>query len=256
MHGNESFAGCLVEGDSDALERARKLPTKALAMSLALESALIGAMLLRPLVTPGVLPRQYVVTPTHPYGGHADPHAARHHGQPHPPIDFHHPLPPQGLYQPPTIPPHISESPDQPGIETAMDLENRSAGDKEGVPGDGRCVSGGLGTGPPPMPPVAPPRTPSAQVRMSEGVMEAQLIQRAEPAYPAIARTMHLSGVVQLRATIGTDGHVRRIEVASGSPILARAAIEAVNQWRYRPTLLSGSAVEVETIITVKYVLE
>lgn len=91
---------------------------------------------------------------------------------------------------------------------------------------------------------------------MSEGVMEAQLIQRVLPAYPAIARAMRLSGVVQLRAIISTDGHIRRIEVETGSPILARAAIEAVSQWRYRPTLLSGSAAEVETVITVKFILE
>lgn len=256
MHRNESFAGCLVDGDSDALERARKLRSKALAASLVLEAALIGAMLLWPLITPGVLPRQYVVTPAPPYGGHGDANAARHRGESHPAAETRHPLPPQGLHQPPIIPPHVSESPDQPGIETAIDLGNGSAGDRDGIPGNGPGIPAGLGTEPPPMPPAAPPRPISAPVKISEGVMEAQLIRRVQPVYPAIARTMHLSGVVQLRAIIGTDGRTRQIEVVSGSPILARAAIEAVNQWRYKPTLLSGSAAEVETVITVKFVLE
>ena len=86
--------------------------------------------------------------------------------------------------------------------------------------------------------------------------MEAQLIDRVQPIYPKLAADIHLSGSVELRAIIGLDGHVRQLEVLSGNPILARAARDAVNQWIYRPTLLNGSAVEVETLITVKFVLE
>jgi protein TonB len=58
------------------------------------------------------------------------------------------------------------------------------------------------------------------------------------------------------RAVIGTDGEVHSLEVLSGNPILAQAALAAVRQWRYRPTLLSGQPVEVETQITVNFVLE
>lgn len=81
------------------------------------------------------------------------------------------------------------------------------------------------------------------------------LIHRIEPQYPAIARIARVSGSVELRAIIGRDGSVSSIEVLSGNPLLARAAVEAARQWRYRPTFLDGEAVEVETRITVNFVL-
>jgi len=64
---------------------------------------------------------------------------------------------------------------------------------------------------------------------------------------------IHLAGTVQLRAVIATDGSVRNLEVVGGNPILAKAAVDAVRQWRYQPTLLSGKPVEVETIVTVEF---
>jgi len=91
---------------------------------------------------------------------------------------------------------------------------------------------------------------------MSGGVMNALLIHRVEPDYPKIAITMHLSGTVQLRAIIGTDGTIQNIQVVSGNPILATAAVAAVKQWRYQPTRLSGQPVEVETVITVQFQME
>ena len=81
------------------------------------------------------------------------------------------------------------------------------------------------------------------------------LIHRIEPQYPVIARIAGVSGTVELRAIIGRDGSVSSIEVLSGNPLLARPAVEAVRQWRYRPTILDGEAVEVETRITVNFVL-
>jgi protein TonB len=66
---------------------------------------------------------------------------------------------------------------------------------------------------------------------------------------------IHLSGTVRLHAVIGTDGRVRELEVLSGNPIFVPSAMAAVRQWRYQPTRLSGEAVEVETYITVEFVL-
>ena len=104
-----------------------------------------------------------------------------------------------------------------------------------------------------------PPRetavSPPIRQRISEGVMAGALIHRVDPIYPTIARVMHLSGEVRLRAIIATDGSVQHLEILSGTTILARAAEEGVRQWRYRPTLLSGTPVEVETLITVNFVL-
>ena len=85
--------------------------------------------------------------------------------------------------------------------------------------------------------------------------MEAMLVHRVLPEYPAPAKWIHLAGTVVLRATIGTDGTVRNLITVSGNPILTQAARSAVQQWRYRPTMLNGQAVEVETEITVNFVL-
>jgi protein TonB len=81
------------------------------------------------------------------------------------------------------------------------------------------------------------------------------LIYKVQPQYPAAARLMHIAGPVRLRAVIGKDGGVTELEVLSGNPILVQAAVDAVREWRYRPTRLNEEAVEVETYITVNFVL-
>jgi periplasmic protein TonB len=256
MNGHGSFAGCLVDGDAEMLKRARRLRRKALAISLIFEAVLIGAMLVSPLITPGVLPRQYVMMPTPPYGPHAGGNAERPKGESHPPPRGFHPPRDSQFYQPPTIPHHAQESAlDEPGLDIGTGRGDSSGDSGAGVPG-GTGIPDGLGVDTRAIPPPPTVPAPSAPVKMSEGVMEAQLIHRVQPVYPAVARTMHLSGMVQLRAIIGTDGRVRQMEVLSGHPILARAAVEAVNEWRYRPTLLSGKEVEVETLITVNFILD
>ena len=85
--------------------------------------------------------------------------------------------------------------------------------------------------------------------------MAAMLLRRVDPVYPTIAKTAHISGVVHLHAIISKDGTIRELEVVDGSPWLAQAALAAVRQWRYRPTLLSGEPVEVDTNITVLFTL-
>jgi protein TonB len=85
--------------------------------------------------------------------------------------------------------------------------------------------------------------------------MAALLVHRVEPAYPAIARAAHISGAVQLHAIIGKDGTVRELHVVDGNILLAQAARAAVATWRYQPTRLNGEPVEVETYITVNFVL-
>jgi protein TonB len=87
-------------------------------------------------------------------------------------------------------------------------------------------------------------------------VMAAALVYKVQPQYPVIAVNMHLAGTVYLRAIISTDGSVRQLEVISGNPILATPALQAVRRWRYQPTRLNGEPVEVETFITVNFVLE
>jgi protein TonB len=91
------------------------------------------------------------------------------------------------------------------------------------------------------------------RIRVSQGVILGQLIHRVEPVYPRIALSAHVQGAVQLKAIISKTGDVTELEVLSGHPILVPAALNAVKQWRYRPYLLNGEAVEVETNITVNF---
>jgi protein TonB len=83
----------------------------------------------------------------------------------------------------------------------------------------------------------------------------ARPIHRVEPVYPALARQMRISGAVELQGVIGTDGRIHELKVLSGHPILIKAAVDAVNQWIYAPTILNGQAVEVAAPITVNFKL-
>jgi protein TonB len=76
-----------------------------------------------------------------------------------------------------------------------------------------------------------------------------------QPAYPPIAKQARVQGVVEMRALISKTGTIENLNVISGHPMLATAAVEAVRQWRYRPYLLNNEPIEVETEITVNFVL-
>ena len=79
------------------------------------------------------------------------------------------------------------------------------------------------------------------------------LIHRVEPVYPTLARQTRRVGRVELRAIIATDGTIQSLQVISGDPLFYQSAMEAVRQWRYRPTVLKGEPVEIDTFISVIY---
>ena len=86
-------------------------------------------------------------------------------------------------------------------------------------------------------------------------MMEGNLIYRIQPEYPALARQVRVQGTVVLRAVISREGTIENLQVLSGHPLLVKAAMEAVRQWRYRPYVLNGEPVEVETQVTVNFIL-
>ena len=96
---------------------------------------------------------------------------------------------------------------------------------------------------------------PAKRVRVSQGITKGFLIQKIEPKYPPLALTAHIWGQVVLKAIISRDGEIKELTVVSGHPWLAPAAIEAVGQWRYRPYLLNGEPVELETTVTVTFLI-
>jgi protein TonB len=103
------------------------------------------------------------------------------------------------------------------------------------------------------------PAEPRAQTPLRLHVThleQAMLIQRVEPVYPPLAIQIHREGRVELRALIATDGTIQSLQVVSGDPFFLQSARDAVRQWRYRPTVLNGQPVEIETYLTVIYTLQ
>ena len=107
---------------------------------------------------------------------------------------------------------------------------------------------------PPPTVAIAKPSL-SGPLRVSGGVERGFLVHEVKPNYPPLARQARIQGTVLLQAVIGRDGSIENLRVVSGHPMLAPAAIEAVRQWRYRPYTLNGTPVQVQTEITVNFVL-
>lgn len=105
-----------------------------------------------------------------------------------------------------------------------------------------------------PVPQPAPGPAPQ-QIRVGAAVQQSQLVRRVEPVYPPLALQAGIRGVVVFNAVIGKDGAIQNLTVVSGHPLLAPAAIEAVKQWVYRPTLLNGNPIEVATQIEVPFPL-
>jgi TonB family protein len=92
-------------------------------------------------------------------------------------------------------------------------------------------------------------------VRIDGNVLEGNLIKRVDPVYPQIARTAHISGTVVLHVIVGTDGTVQDVTYVSGPPLLLRSALVAVQQWQYKPVLLNGDPVRVDSTLTVVFCL-
>jgi periplasmic protein TonB len=86
-------------------------------------------------------------------------------------------------------------------------------------------------------------------------MLEGMLIRRVQPVYPPLARTAHVQGPVVVYALISKAGTMENVHAISGHPMLVPAAIDAVSQWRYRPYILNSEPIEVETQITVNFLL-
>jgi protein TonB len=169
---------------------------------------------------------------------------------------------PSKLTAPATIPPKVtilSES------GPALSEPPAIGGVPGGVPGGavGGTLGGILGSvtatataPPPPQTPVAPPQpaTPS-RIRVGGEVEAGLLIHEVKPVYPPLARGARVAGTVMLKAVIGRDGKVEKLNVVSGNQLLVSSALEAVKQWVYKLTFLKGQAVEVDTEIVVHFTL-
>ena len=122
-----------------------------------------------------------------------------------------------------------------------------------GVPGGqmGGVIGGIISSTPVAVPKIATPQ----RVRVSQGVTQGLLIRKVQPTYPPLARQARIQGTVILQAQISKTGDIENLTLVSGHPMLAPAAIEAVKQWKYRPYILNGEPVEVDTQVTVNFAL-
>ncbi len=129
-----------------------------------------------------------------------------------------------------------------------------------GVPGGqiggvlGGIISKGSAPPPPPPPKIEAPK-PVQRIRVGGNVQQANLISNPKPVYPPLAKAARIQGTVVLEAVISKQGTIENLSVLQGHPLLIQAAIDAVKQWRYKPTLLNGEPVEVITTITVNFSL-
>ncbi len=139
------------------------------------------------------------------------------------------------------------------------------AGVVGGVPGGipGGTAGGVIGgiissapVAPPPPPKVEAPKAAALQrIRVGGNVQKANLIFQPKPVYPPLAKQARIQGVVKLNAIIDKEGNIKELKAESGHPLLIPSALEAVKQWRYKPTLLNGEPVEVITQIDVNFTL-
>jgi len=145
------------------------------------------------------------------------------------------------------IPITIENGPDQP--PPAFPYTGTGA-----EPGSSTLPDGILGSSGTAAPPI-PRRSETAQPPRISLMMEGSLIRRVEPQYPVIAKNMGVQGTVVLAAVISREGTIEQLQVVSGHPLLVQAALRAVREWRYRPYILNDAPVEVDTQITVNFIL-
>ncbi len=214
--------------------------------SFALQAAAVAIILAIPILQPGLLPPLHAAPPLVPL---FIPKFVPVVGQPSTGSSV--PLRPATLPAPWKIPSTINRNADKQSTNTVASDEPPcpsclvGAGQSIGIP-IGVSV---IGTAPVHPPPVAqkPPRVS----RMMDGF----LIRRVQPDYPAPARQVRVQGAVVLAAVISKEGTIENLRVLSGHPMLIPAAMSAVKQWRYRPYILNGDPIEVDTQITVNFYL-
>jgi protein TonB len=241
--------------EDSLIESGNKLKTKrglTTFLSFGLQIALVGVLVLIPLLFTEALPKTqlmtFLVAPPPP--------------PPPPPPPAATPIKVVKIIQTDIVngqlrtPTKIPEKVQMIKEEEAPPPVSTMAGVVGGVPGAAGGQMGGVIGGIINSTPIAVPKVATPQrVRVSQGVTQGLLLRKIQPAYPPLARQARIQGSVLLQAEISKDGSIQNLRLISGHPMLAPAAIEAVKQWKYKPYILNGEPVEVETQITVNFTL-
>ncbi|PSH04817.1 MAG: energy transducer TonB [Acidobacteria bacterium] len=260
------FEDSLLESGGRNSKLKRRGPWATL-VSFAIQIALIGVLVLIPLIYTDNLPKQqlmgYLVAPPPPPPP-PPPAAAPAAGQVIKASKSMIEIDNGKLKAPTAIPKKIAMvredvAPPQVGGVVGGVPGGVPGGVVGGVPGgsQGGVIGGVLGTIASAVPVAVPvPKVATPQrVKVSGGVTTGLLIHKVQPTYPQLAKQARISGSVILQAVIGKDGSIQNLRAVSGPPMLIQSAIEAVRQWRYKPYYLNGEPVEVDTQITVNFTL-
>jgi periplasmic protein TonB len=239
--------------EDSLIESGNKLKTKRLSttvLSFLLQMALVGVLILIPLIYTDALPKSmtmtFLVAPPPPPPPPPPPSA------PVKVVKVQSEVINGQLRTPTKIPQKVQMIKEE---EAPPDLG--AGGVPGGVPGGipggstGGVMGGILSSTPVAVPKVATPQ----RVRVSTGVATGLLLRKVQPNYPPLAKAARIQGHVLLQAEISKDGTIQNLKLISGHPMLAPAAIEAVKQWRYKPYLLNGEPVAVETQVDVIFSL-
>jgi periplasmic protein TonB len=156
------------------------------------------------------------------------------------------------LYTPTAIPKHVAIVKDQPP-QVQADAPGVFGGVPGGVPGGtGGVIGGILGeennqVAPP------PPAAPHGPYHVGGNIQAPRQIKNVQPVYPVLARETKVNGSVAIDCVIDEHGNVIQMQVVSGHPLLVQAALQAVAQWKYEPTLLNGKPIDIRMIVTVNF---
>lgn len=236
-----SLRSCLVEGDPAQITRNRRLRQRSLLLSVILQFAVLTAVVLVPLLSKTAPLPVGIIMPIPPYHRPASAAVTNAHPRPTRPS----PVFIFCLTCPPVLPPRTTNSNTSQTIQEPTGL-----GDPAPEPECPDCI---------PLesahPQPAVPRPPTPRVVHVTHIDPALLTHRVEPTYPTLGLQMRREGTVELHAIIANDGSIRSLQVLEGDPLFYQSALDAVHQWRYKPTFLNGLPVEVDTHITVIYKL-
>jgi len=234
-----SLQSCLVEGDPEQRLRERRVRRKALVTSVFLQAGILAVVILVPLFAKPPRLITGFTTPIPPYRAVSGrTHATQ---------------PPRGSVR------HIcvtcfNSRPSNPANDHRVESSNLDRAIQEPGLGDIPVVQCPNCINIPAAGPTAPPiETPHEKRMQITHIDPAMLIYRVEPVYPRLAIQVGRAGRVELRAVIATDGTIQSLQVISGDPFFYQSALDAVRQWRYKPTVLNGEAVEIDTFISVIY---
>jgi protein TonB len=237
-----SLSACLVDGDPAQIVRNRSRRRRSLLISVLLQITALAALILVPILSKTERITLAKVMPIPPY---------RHAPAPDRTIRHTHPISqPHQFTFCLTCPPVLPRAPLGSNNSARPDADSGDGIPIDEGPGIDCPICAGLRTSNNAQPPV--PRDPIRKITVTH-IDPAMLMHRVEPVFPTLAHQTGQEGTVELHAIIAIDGSVRSLQVLEGNPLFYPSALDAVRQWRYRPTYLNGNPVEVDTHITVIY---